>query len=825
MPRLPDGTVTFLFTDVEGSTRLLHDLGAEGYAAALLEHRRVLRDVFDRNGGVEVDTQGDAFFVAFQTAPGALKSAAELTAELSTGPIRVRVGVHTGTPLVTEQGYVGADVHRAARIAASGAGGQVLVSSSSAALAESTELRDLGEHRFKDLAAPERVFQLGAGDFTPIRSLYRTNLPVPATAFLGRELELTAAVGLLGRPDVRLLTLSGPGGTGKTRLALQAAAESSDDYPDGVWWVPLASLRDPALVLQSVADAIGLKDEPNGSPASTLAAGLEGKRMLVLLDNAEHLLPRIAADVASLVDTCPSLEVLVTSRETLQIQAEHEFAVPSFAPHEAVSFFLERTSARGVHLNDSAALRELCARLDELPLALELAAARSKLFPPEQLLDRLGQRLDLLKGGRDADPRQRTLRATIEWSHELLDDEEQRVFRALSVFVGGCTYDAAAEICQADADTLQSLLEKSLLRRRDGVDERYWMLETIREYAAERLGDAGLGADVHRAHSTWYVNLGRSLERVSGVTDREGMERLRSEQSNLRAALEYSFANDDLESVARLIAASWSAWLLSGLGREGAAWARRALVGCDDLPPALCLKLMGAASELMRFSGARAEALELKLELAARDLSEGDDAASHVLCELADMAHEDGDLVTANAYIEEALAFGRTPRALASLGDILLAEGRLDDAELAFAEARDGFLGEHDFNHAWTLLALAEVARRRGDRPRAMALCAEGLQRLLELGDQAGVGDALDGLAALVVDEDELAAARLTGAARSLRDEWGRPPGGLQSPLVGLPEREVEIGSGMSVEEAIELARAHGAPLTGSPPGRPRAGS
>jgi len=276
---LPSGTVTFLFTDVEGSTKLLHEFGAAEYANALAEHRRVLRGAFSAHGGVEVDTQGDAFFIAFPTAPGALAAAARALEELVAGPIRVRIGIHTGTPHLAEEGYVGVDVHRAARIAAAGHGGQVLVSASTAALAGAGGLSDLGEHRLKDLSAPERIYQLGDEDFPPLKSLYRTNLPIPATPFVGREQELGEVLGLL--QDVRLLTLTGPGGTGKTRLGLQAAAEAAEGYPDGIFWVPLAPLRDPELVLVTAGQALGAKDG--------LAEHLADKSLLLLFDNFEHV--------------------------------------------------------------------------------------------------------------------------------------------------------------------------------------------------------------------------------------------------------------------------------------------------------------------------------------------------------------------------------------------------------------------------------------------------------------------------------------------------------------------------------------------------------
>ena len=438
---LPTGTVTFLFTDVEGSTRLLHELGAEAYAAALAEHRRVIRGACIAEGGVEVDTQGDAFFFAFATAPGALTAASAFTESLASGPIAVRVGVHTGTPLLTDEGYVGGDVHRAARIAACGHGGQVLVSTSTAPLVE-LELRDLGEHRLKDLSASERVYQLGGREFPPLKTLYRTNLPIPATPFLGREAELAEVVELLTGDDLRLLTLTGPGGTGKTRLALQAAAEAAEAFPDGVFCVPLAPLRDPELVLPLLARTLGVNEEPGTSLEDTLSAHLAGKRQLLLIDNVEHLLPPAAERIAALRASNGS-RVLVTSRERLRVGGEQTWPVPPLDYDDGTTLFVTRAQAIDPTFTRSHAVEELCVRLDELPLAIELAAARTAVFSAEQLLERLSQRLDLLKGDRDADPRQKTLRATIEWSHDLLADEEQRLFARLAVFVGGCSYEAA----------------------------------------------------------------------------------------------------------------------------------------------------------------------------------------------------------------------------------------------------------------------------------------------------------------------------------------------------------------------------------------------
>jgi class 3 adenylate cyclase len=333
---LPSGTVTFLFTDVEGSTRLLHELGAERYAEALAEHRRVLREAFAAHDGVEVDTQGDAFFVAFLTAPGALLAAAEAAEGLASGPIRVRMGVHTGTPYVGEEGYIGVDVHRAARIAACGHGGQVLVSASTASLVRAEGLHDLGEHRLKDLSAPERLYQLGDDEFPPLKSLFRTNLPIPATPFLGRETELAEVASLLAREDVRLLTLTGPGGTGKTRLALQAAALSADAYPQGVYWVPLAPLRDPALVLEEAAQALGARDG--------LVEHIADRELLLFFDNFEQVV-EAAPGLSELLSSCPRLDVLVTSREVLQLPGEQAYPVPPLHDQDSRALFLARARA------------------------------------------------------------------------------------------------------------------------------------------------------------------------------------------------------------------------------------------------------------------------------------------------------------------------------------------------------------------------------------------------------------------------------------------------------------------------------------------------
>ena len=689
---LPSGTVTFLFTDVEASTRLLHELGAEGYAAALAEHRRVLRAAFTAHGGAEVDTQGDAFFVAFPTAPGALDAAAQMLKGLDGGPISVRMGLHTGTPLVTDEGYVGADVHRAARIAAAGHGAQVLVSATTAALVD-LELKDLGEHRFKDLAAAERVYQLGDGEFPALKSLYRTNLPVPATPFLGRERELAEVVALLVRDDVRLLTLTGPGGTGKTRLALQAAAEASDAYPDGVLWVALAPLRDPGIVLSSVAQVLEVNEQP-GELVDTLASQLAGKRLLLVLDNAEHLLPELASTLATLAAACPTLHLLVTSRESLQIAVEIEHPVSTLEPADGVALFRQRAAAHGVDLAPSPAVEELCARLDELPLALELAAARTKLFSPAQLLERISQRLDLLKAGRDADPRQQTLRATIEWSHDLLTEQEQQLFRRLSVFAGGCTYEAAENVANADPDTLQSLIDKNLVRRRDSDHApRYWMLETIREYATERLRDGNDEAAVRDRHLDDLIALterGYQERRASASTQ---FPILDAEHDNIRVALDWAAASSP-SNEARLAAAIAPHWYVRGHARETRErlWAALARYEPRDRIRARALAHLGQALNWQH------EALPY-LDEAREIWHEVGDALGEALA-LEFIGHTQinlGQYAPAQAALEQSLALRRQAgatevealRAVSQLCHILVATGEVDRAEPMARELHD----------------------------------------------------------------------------------------------------------------------------------------
>ena len=709
---LPAGTVTFLFTDIEGSTKLLHTLGAADYAQALAEHRRILREAFTADGGIEVDTQGDAFFVAFPTAQGAVRAAVEALEGLATGPIRVRMGIHTGTPHLSEEGYVGSDVHRAARIAACGHGSQVLVSSSTAALVGTDRLRDLGLHRLKDLSAPERIYQLGNDDFPPLKTLHQTNLPIPSTPFLGREAELAQVRDLLSQDDVRLLTLTGPGGTGKTRLALHTADALAESYVHGVWWVPLAALRDPQLVLETAAQALGAKKR--------LAEHIADRSMLLLLDNFEQV-SEAAADVAALLASCPNLDLLVTSREPLHITGEQQYAVSPLVPDEGIALFVARARAVKPSFQPDAAVAEICRRLDDLPLALELAAARVKTLSPAQMLARLERRLPFLTGGaRDLPERQRTLRVAIEWSHDLLTPDEQRLFAQFSVFAGGCLLDAVEGVIGADLDQLTSLVDKSLLRHRD---DRFSMLGTINEYATERLESSGEADALRRHHAEYFLAFAEEADRLLWQgSPGEWLDRLDAEHDNARAALDWLEASGEAQLAMRFAGALWRFWNMRGHLVEGRRRLVRALAA-DERPTAARAKaLIGAASMAAR-SGDSPRARTWAEEALALNRALGDAlGAASSQSYLAVAAAQERDWAKARGIIEESI------RALRDLGG---------DAELA----------------TWIL---ASMYRELGDRERSRALTEENLRRARAAGYRRIEALSLGALAMLAVDEGRL---------------------------------------------------------------------
>ena len=826
-PELPTGTVTFLFTDIEGSTRLLGELG-DGYADVLADHRRALREAWGRHEGVEVDTQGDAFFVAFARASDAVAAAAGAQLALAGGPVRVRMGLHTGEPLRADGGYVGFDVHRAARIAAAGHGGQVLLSQATADLA-GVDVRDLGLHRLKDLSAPERLFQLGTGDFPPLKTLHETNLPVPATPFLGRQREVDQIAILLRRPDVRLVTLTGAGGSGKTRLSLQAAAAAADDYDRGVWWVPLASLADPTLVEMAAAQALGSKD--------TLSETVGDQRLLLVLDNFEHLL-EAAAGVAETIGSCAHLTVLVTSREPLHVDGEWEVAVDPLREGDAVDLFVQRALAVSSDFAANGEVADICRRLDCLPLAIELAAARVKALSPAVLLERLEQRLPLLAGGsRSAPERQRTLRATIAWSHDLLTAAEQDLFARLAVFAGGCTLEAAEEICGADVDVIASLVDKSLLRR---TGDRYWMLETIREFASEQLGQLADAGVLRDRHAGFYVALGeRARPELRARGAREWLDRLDAEHANVRASLEHLLESGDADGALRLSGAIWLYWQTRGHWTEGRRFLAAALaLGVDLAPERLVDSLWGGALlALWQGDIDEGERLASRLLEISRAAAEQEHVYSVAIHLLAIVANRRGDRDQAVAWLEEALALGRRGSdqwlfsiALNNLGDLLAGEGdyeraaELFEESLAIGEAR----GDLD-RRARALSNLGWATHGLGDLARARDYYRRGLEAATEIGLVEAQLHTLFGIAALEAEAgDARAAARLLGRVKELESRLSAAKDDALDPLerqtlarleaaLG-PERlasELEAGTALSLEDAIDLALERGDSATG----------
>ena len=813
---LPTGTVTFLFTDVEGSTRLLHEHGA-GYADLLAEHRRALRDAFTRHAGVEVDTQGDAFFVAFSRAADAATAAADAQRALEPGPIRVRMGLHTGEPIVTEEGYVGIDVHRAARIAGAAHGGQVVLSETTRGLLGDVAVRDLGEHRLKDLTGAERLFQLGEGDFPPLRTLDATNLPVVSMPLVGRKQELEELVALLS-DGTRLLTLTGPGGTGKTRLALQVAAELVGTLSDGVFWVPLAGLSDPELLPSEVAQTIGAPDDLGGF--------LRDKELLILLDNFEHLLDAAPA-VSTVLASSGGLRVLVTSRTPLRVSAEREYRLEPLPADDASTLFVERARGVGreVALDDTVAA--ICRRLDGLPLAIELAAARTKLLAPERLLERLDSALPLLTGGaRDAPERQRTLRATIEWSYDLLDDPGRKLFARLSVFAGSYPIAAAEEICGADLDGLEALVDASLLKPMG--DDRLLMLETIREYAVEVLEGSDEADELRERHARFFAVLAEEAYAHRFDAEAAWSARLRLDHDDLRAALDRLEATDADAALELAGALGWF-WLTHGHFLDGSRRLADALTRASVSGSSRARALTGAGALTAR-CGAPADGAALLGEGVElwRELGDLDEVASALdllgWLLFSDVGDDPGALTAFEQSLELRRELGDAAgetRALVGVCQMHVALGDTEQAESLARQLFERAHGDPRTEH-YAYHFLADCALIRGDPAEAENLYRESLRAALPLGDvietsfevhgvamaAAGLGDAERGL-------------RLAGAVEALHESLGtsfhvafwdalleRYLGPAREQLGAEADAVWAEGRALAFDDAVELALA-----------------
>jgi predicted ATPase len=759
---LPAGTPTVLFTDIEGSTRLIAELGEEGYVQALVEHRRLLRAAFAAHGGVEVDTQGDAFLYAFADPVEAVAAASGGQEALASGPLAVRMGLHTGDLQLTGEGYAGRELHRAARIAASGHGGQVVVSAATRGLIDG-ELIELGEHRLKDFDEPVALFQLGSQRFPPLKTISNTNLPRPVSSFVGRERERDELVSMLS-DRTRLLTLTGPGGSGKTRLAIEAASELVPAFKAGVFWVGLSALRDPALVIQEIAQTVGAKDD--------LAASISERELLLLLDNFEQVVDA-GPELSHLLEVCPNLSLLVTSRELLRIRGEIEYPVFPLAGPEAIELFCQRA-----RLEPDETIAVLCRRLDDMPLALELAAARTRVLTPAQILDRLAQRLDLLKGGRDAGPRQRTLRATIEWSHDLLDRTEQQLFARLAVFAGGWILGAAEEVCDADLDTLQSLVDKSLLRH---AGDRFWMLETIREYAVERLEHIPEADRTHERHAHWYTRFAEEGHAALRGPAQEGwLVRLDADAGNLRAAIGWARDRDERLEV-RLAGATWFFLSVRGFLREALGDLLHALETAGRAPSLDQSELLYGAAYVAGRLGDYAGMERWGEQRLALGRARGDDPViARSLLAVALAIQSQGDLERAQTLYREAakvaLGCGDTlTLALAdnNLGNIALEEGDPEAARMHFKQSVELCRElSNTKDEANALVGMSVAALVEGNTEEATALLGNALRLASSLGDKEVISACLFACAEVAAQRGELArAARLLGAADVVREE------------------------------------------------------
>ncbi len=771
MARFPTGVVSLLFTDIEGSTRLLQEQ-PEGYAEMLSDHRRTLRETCARHRGVEVDTQGDAFFFVFRQAADAVAAAVRAQQAQAAGPIRIRAGIHTGTPQLTNDGYVGLDVHRAARICSAAHGGQVVISESTRSdIGDTFDTSDLGLHRLKDLGQAERLFQIGDRQFPPLRSLNATNLPAQSSLLIGREREL-AEVSALVLAN-RLVTLTGAGGSGKTRIALQVAADLVGEFKDGVFWVPLGAVGDADLVLPTVAATIGAK--------ARIVDHIDEKRMLILLDNLEHVVG-CAPALAGLIADCPNLRLLTTSRAVLRLSGEREYDVPPLNEVDAVALFIDRAK----QATPLEAVHTICRRVDCLPLAIELAAARTRVLRPDKLLERLDRRLPLLTSGRrDAPARQQTLRATIDWSYGLLSHEDKQQFANLAVFSGGFDLEAAEYVCNAGVPVLESLLEQSLLRL--APESRFSYLQTIHESALEKLEAQEGAMELKRRHAQYFHRLAMRLELVlrAGEPEEGPVSILAADIDNLRAAVGFGLQQRDATLVREITAALVMYWVVRGFHVEAREWLERALA-LDDTEDQIRRQLLSGLATIAYGQGEYALASTSANEAAALAMKLGGVAEQfEQLKERARGALLCGDLQSAEDLLRDAQVVAEAvdngvgvSSCQLGLADIANRAGRHDRARelleqnLPFVRARGQSRCE-----AYTMAGFGATEIARGLPEEAGDFALSGARRAASVGDQPLVAFCVDQLAAAAAARGAAAqAATLLAAAESARDAMGVEP-------------------------------------------------
>ncbi len=868
----PSGTVTFLFTDIEGSTKLWEQHKAD-MRGTIARHDILLQQAIEAHGGSIFKTVGDAICAAFARAPDALAAAISAQRALHNenwGPInalRVRMALHTGVAEERNGDYFGPPLNRAARLMATGHGSQILLTRTTQELVRDdltsdVELRDLGMHRLKDLIRPEQVFQVVTPDLPAAFPLLNAldarphNLPLQPTSLIGREVEVAQVCDLLRRADVRLVTLTGPGGVGKTRLALQSAVELLDDFADGVWFVNLAPITEPAFVVNIITQTLGVRESSSQTLLDTLKTFLRVKQALLLVDNFEHIV-EAAPLLAELLAPAPSLKVLVTSRMPLHLSGEREFAVPPLAQpdrtqpvelerlsqYDAVRLFIDRAQAVKPNFTvtnaTAPAVAEICYRLDGLPLAIELAAARAKLFPLEALLVRLSSRLKFLTGVvRNLPVRQQTIRNTIAWSYHLLDKDEKTLFTRLGVFVGGCTLEAAEAVCNTDGDLpmevvegIAALLDKSLLRQEEGSDgePRVTMLETIREYALERMAERGEADAIRQQHATYFLKFAEEYDpwpRIHAPPQELWLDRLEAEHENLRAASGWFAEQDEAEHGVRLAGALVGFWTDRFHWDEGRAWLEAALARSGNVSVVARAKAVLGTSwlafRLGDFITARTyieEGLALfrglsdkaaialaVLMLGSIALGKGEYAMAHACAEeclalfqevsdqwgralavrlLGGIAVVQGGVAQTAIYNEEILTSFRQIGDKRGIGEFLIDKGifaQLQDeweqAVACYAESLVIFreLGAKEMTAA-VLHNLGGAVLHQGDARRAAACFAEGLALNREIGARHGIAMNLAGMAGVAIAQAQPArSARLLGSAEALLEAIGIAP-------------------------------------------------
>jgi predicted ATPase/class 3 adenylate cyclase len=829
MTQLPAGTVALLFTDIEGSTRLLQRAGPV-WPKLLETYEHCLRDAFERHRGIEVSTAGDAFFVVFASSEDAVAAAVDAQRGLAAQswpedlPIRVRIGIHTGDPQLVGRDYAGLDVHRAARVMAAGHGGQVLISQATRVrLPREVDVIDLGEHRLKDLLYPERLYQLRAdglsSEFPPLNTIGSrpTNLPTLPNPLIGRAAELRAIAELLTGADGRLVTLTGPGGTGKTRLALQAAAELLEHFSSGVFVVQLSPIRDPGLVVPTIAQTFALKEAPGQEVFESVLEYLEDKELLLVFDNFEQVVDA-APVVADLLQRCPGLKALVTSRAPLQVRAEREFPVSPLLEGDGVALFTERALAKRPDFSVSAEVREICRRLDCLPLAIELAAARTKTLSTAMILSKLGHRLDFLTGGpRDLPARQRTLHATIEWSYELLDNRERRAFARLAVFAGGFTAEAAEEVTGIDIELLDALVDSSLVR---GGDDRFAMLETIREYAAGQLERSGDREELRGRHARFFLALTDDVgPRLDGPDQALWLRMLDREGPNIRAALEWAVACDDGELALRLIDGIGRVWRIQGRLAEGRYWLENAL----EHPARAEERAKGymRLGSMLNNQGAYDEAARASLAAIELCRSEVDDSKLLVgaLNNLGVSLCYRGDFQRAMETLHEALDRARggsdvlaTLLPVHNLGEVALGRQNPREAAVWFGEALAmARATDHAYYCVCCLSSLGAARVDSGDLAEAASALVEAIELAVELEDIDTLSDALDDTAAVAVARGkEASGARLVGAAKAIRAGSDAPCSPIHARRLARLEAHLRSALG---EDRLVRTQAEGAEL------------